>query len=295
MRLPAFDVVPARTVAEAAGLLRELGEASVVLAGGTELLLLLKLGFAEYTHLIDIKHIPELQALRVTDGFLEIGGAITHRQLERSPLVRAGWPALASMEHGVANVRVRGVGTLAGNLCFADPHSDPATFLMAAGAIVVCGGASPVRRVPLDEFLIGPYQTALDRHELLTAILVPVLRSGAAMVHTKLSFRERPAVTVACQVQVDGGRMVGVRVAVGSVGVVPVRARTAETLLVGGSADRLDAVALDAAAVAAADESGPVADANGSVEYKRHLVGVLMKRCLREAAAAASGRAAPSA
>lgn len=269
-------------------MLRELGDAAVVLAGGTELLLLLKLGFAEYAHLIDIKHIPEFQALRVTGEYLEIGGAITHRQLERSPLVRTRWPALASMERGVANIRVRGVGTLAGNLCFADPHSDPATFLMAAGAIAVCGGVGPARRVPFEEFLVGPYQTALDRHELLTAILVPVLRPGTAMVHAKISFRERPAVTVACQVRVDADRIVGARVAVGSVGVVPVRATKAETLLVGGSADHLDAAVLDAAAAAAADESGPVADANGSIEYKRHLVGVLVKRCLREAAAAAS-------
>src|SRR5438270_9836753 len=97
-------------------------------------MLLMKLGLAGYGHLIDVKGIAELHDLRAENGHLHIGAAVTHRQLERAPVVRDGWPALAAMERNIANIRVRTVGSLGGNLCFSDPHSDPATFLLAAGA-----------------------------------------------------------------------------------------------------------------------------------------------------------------
>ena len=105
--LAPFELHRASSVAEASTLLTELGDEAVLYAGGTELLLLAKLGFASFEHLVDVKPIAELGRLEVSDGSLVIGAAVTHRTLERSPMVTAGWSDLAAMERRVANVRVR--------------------------------------------------------------------------------------------------------------------------------------------------------------------------------------------
>jgi carbon-monoxide dehydrogenase medium subunit len=135
--LPPFDLHRAGSVEEAHELLQRYGEDAAVVCGGTELLLLLKLGFAAYGHLVDVKGIGELGGIRSENGTLVIGATATHREVERSPVVLERLPALAAMERDVANIRVRNVGTLGGNLCFSDPHSDPATFLLALGGEVV--------------------------------------------------------------------------------------------------------------------------------------------------------------
>jgi carbon-monoxide dehydrogenase medium subunit len=281
--LPPFELHRPASVAEASTLLDELGDDAVVLSGGTELLLVMKLGFADYPHLVDVKRIPELRRVEASEDVLEVGAAVTHREIERSPVVRERWPALAAMERQVGNVRVRSMGTIGGNLCFADPHSDPATFLLAAGASLVCRrGDGPARELPIDDFVKGPYQTAVEPGELLTTVRVPYTGPGAGIAHDKMSLHERPAVTVACLARVEGGQIRSARVAVGSVGNRPGRALDAEAALTGAPADGLDAWAAEAAD-AAAEAAEPVEDANGSVEYKRQLVRVLTVRCVREA------------
>jgi carbon-monoxide dehydrogenase medium subunit len=279
--LPAFDLHRASSIDEASDLLGRYGDDAIPIAGGTELLLLLKLGFSAFDHLVDVRGIPELTGIRIVDGVVEIGAAVTHREIERSPLVQEQIPALAEMERSVANIRVRTAGTLGGNLCFADPHSDPATFLLAAGAEVVLrkGGDAP-RVLPLGEFMLGPYQTALEEGDLLVSTRVPATPAGTGLAHRKLAFRERPAATVAVWVRGAGEHLAEARIAVGSVGPVAVRASTAESLLLGGAS-------VDEVAGAAAEASGAVDDANGSEEYKRQLIRVLVGRALAEARARA--------
>jgi aerobic carbon-monoxide dehydrogenase medium subunit len=286
--LAPFELHRATSVAEAAGLLSELADDAVIYAGGTELLLLMKLGFAAYGHLVDVKPIKELHGITSTDGTLRIGAAVTHRQIERSALVMDGWPELARLEGHLANIRVRSVGTLGGNLSFADPHSDPATFLLAADAQVVIGTGNECRSVPITEFTTGPYETALAPGDVLVAIELPPVGGDAAMVHHRFAFHERPAATVSCLVRVHEGRISEARVAVGSVGVRPVRVPDAEAHVMGQSAADPDQDALAACGLAAADASEPVTDPNGSDDYKHHLVQVMVGRCIREAAARAA-------
>ena len=288
-RLPPFERHRPATVEEATELLERHGDDAVVYVGGSELFLLFKFGFAEYPHVIDLKAIDELRGIERRDGHLRIGAAETHRAIERHPTVRARWPALAAMERKVGNLRVRTVGSIGGNLCFADPHSDPATFLLAAEGIVEARrGGGDSRRISLAEFIRGPFENVLEHGELLTAVLVPEPAPGAAIVHRKFAFHERPAITVACHLRLDGQRLTDVRLAVGSAGVVAARATAAEELLNGGSAAELEG-ALERAGELAADAADPVEDANGSVEYKRHLVGVLTRRAVRGAIAEARG------
>lgn len=282
MTLPPFDLHRSATVEEASELLRRYGDDAAVHCGGTELVLLLKLGFASYGHLVDIKPIGELKGIATENGTLRIGAAVTHREIERSPLVAEMLPALAGMERRVANLRVRSIGTLGGNLCFSDPHSDPAAFLLALDALAECrGGSEAARRLPLSEFLVGPYQTALRPAELLTAVCIPVPVTGTNIVHDKISFHERPAATITVALKEEAGAYADVRIAIGSVGPRAVRAHDAERLLTG--AQTSDETALERAAEAAAVAAEPVEDSNGSEEYKANLVKVLVRRSVARA------------
>ena len=286
MTLPPFELHRARSVEEATELAERYGEDAAFYCGGTELLLLLKLGFASFGHLVDLKRIDELRGLRADNGTLVVGAGVTHRELERSPLVRERLPALAEMERHVANLRVRGVGTLGGNLCFSDPRSDPATFLLAVEAEVECRrGGEEARRMPVAGFLAGPYQTALREGELLTAVRIPPLPAGTAAAHSKFSVHERPTATVTCVARVDDGAVAEARVAVGAVGALAVRAPEAEALLVGMPAGDPDPERLAGAGARAAEAAAPVGDATGSAEYKAHIVGVLVERTFRQALA----------
>ena len=280
MSLAPFELHRPGSVAEASELLERLGDQAVVYCGGTELLLVAKLGFTDFTALVDVKSIPELSGVSV-NGELRIGGAVTHRELERSDVVLREWPALAEMERHVGNLRVRNTGTIGGNLCFADPHSDPATFLLAVGGeLTLQRGPTPGRRLGIDDFVRGPYMTALVPGELLVSVHVPRLAEGTRVVHRKISFRERPAITVAVRLDVRDGVVAGARVAVGSVNIRPALASEAMEKLRGAEAGSVDAAAVGDAAAA---EIQTAADLNGSEEYKRQLVRVLTARTLTEA------------
>jgi carbon-monoxide dehydrogenase medium subunit len=280
--LPRFELHRPGSIEHATELLEQHGADAALYCGGTELLLLLKLGFASFGHLVDLKGIAELGGVRVDNGDLVVGASVTHRTLERSPQVLEHLPALAAMERRVANVRVREVGTLGGNLCFSDPHSDPATLLLALDAVAECRrGGEPVRRVPIGDFVVGPYQTALREGEVLVRVRIPI-PAGATVVHEKFSFHERPTATVACLVRADGGTIADARIAVGSVGPQPVRAQAAERALLGAPVEELDPELLARAGEAAAEAAAPVDDASGSADYKSQLVRVLVERTLRE-------------
>src|SRR5919198_6773178 len=164
--LPRFTIDQPRTLAEASEMLLTYGEDGRAYAGGTELLLAMKQAGLRYSHLVDVKTIPGLDAIEERDSTLRIGALATHATLERSPLVRARLPTLAELEAHVANPRVRATGTLGGNLCFAEPHSDPATLLLCLDARLELVGPDGERELPIDEFLVGAYEVALAPGEL---------------------------------------------------------------------------------------------------------------------------------
>lgn len=282
--LPRFELLRPASVAEAGALLAEHGDGAAAMCGGTELLLLLKLGLARPDVVVDLKRLPEIRRLEREGEMLAVGAGITHRTLESSSLVREVFPALAAMEHGIANVRVRAAGTIGGNVAFADPHSDVLTFLAATDTEAVVDGAGGRRVMPLADLVRGPYETALGAGELLAELRIPLPRPGTRVAHRKLAFHERPAVTVTCALEVEDGAVGAARIGVGSVGARVVRIDAAAALVGMRTAapedDRLRAVA-----GAAAEASGAVDDANGSAEYKRALVAVLVRRAVGAALA----------
>lgn len=278
------------TVGEACELLSELGDEARVYAGGTELLLLMKEGVARFRHLIDIKRVPGLPDIEYGNGTLHIGACVTHRFLEDSEVIREHFPALAEMERGVANVRVRNVGTIGGNLSFAEPHSDPATLLLVYDALVDVAGLKGSRTLPLGEFIVGPLETALETDEILTRIRVPRLPDGMTAVYLKFGHYERPTLGVACALKLQGDEGIGeVRFAVGSIGDKPVRLRSLEEFLRGRKAEEVPNL-LPESLKSVYEQLKPTSDIYGSEAYKRHLVMVYLRRAFERAYREINGR-----
>ncbi len=281
MKLPPFAVHRPRSVQDASRLLVDLGDDAAAYCGGTELLLAMKLGLANYAHLVDLKGVVGLRAIARHGDSLRIGAAATHDALETSPELRAWCPEMAAMLSQVANLRVRSAGTLGGNLCFADPHSDPATFLIAAGASMLCQKGDGSRSIPAGEFLTGPYETALEQGEILVAVDLPARPAGTGIAHVRMKLHERPAVTVAAMVRLSQGAVSQARLVVGSVSSVPVSAEVAGSLM-GATAEDFDARADDCAGQTAL-VCNPLPDGDCSPEYLRHLVRVHSRRALTAA------------
>jgi len=280
-----FDVHRATSVREAVQLRGLFGEDAAVYAGGTEILLAMKLGVARWPNLIDVKTIKPLAEISATKDTLRIGATATHWSIERSEIVARVLPALARVEANVANVRVRAAGTLAGNLAFAEPHADPPALLIALGARVILEGASGSRTVPVAELITGMYETAIAADEIIVAIEIPLPARDARVAYVKFQILERPSVGVAAVGIVRDGRFVGApTVVVGAVDEMPRRVDTAQFT----GADAGHAGTLDAIAEAARAAVEPTADLAGSVDYKRHLVGVFAQRAVASLVAQAS-------
>ena len=286
--LGALTIHQPTTTDEAAALRTQLGDDAAIYAGGSELLLVMKEGLGQWRQLIDVKAIPALHRLEVDGDGLHIGAAVTHRELERSPLLRARFPLLAAMEAQVANVRVRNVGTLGGNLCFAEPHSDPATALLVHDARVVVRSPQAERGLPLADFMVGSYETALGADEVLERIDVPAPPAGAGGAYVKFGFHERPTVGVAVLVVIANGAVSSARIAVGCLGPAPSRLAALEAQLRGTPVSAI-ATGIDARGTDLA-ELDVVSDLHGSAEYKREVAAVLVARAL--AAAATRARSA---
>lgn len=264
-------------------MLAEFGDDGCLYGGGTELLLAMKHDVLRYKHLVDVKVIPGLDSIGLADGTLRIGATVTHRTIEKSDVVRERLPVLAEMESHVANVRVRATGTLGGNLCFAEPHSDPATLLLVLNATVLIEGPSGQRETSIEKFFTGAYQTSLGRNEVLTAIHIPVAKPDLRSAYIKFQIYERPTLGLGLVLNTpDGGSTItGAQVAVGCVSAFPRRSPTAEDLLVGARPDVEHRLSEAAEVLAEAAELAD--DHEGSADYKRHLIGVFLRRAFLKA------------
>lgn len=300
MKLAPFTVHRPGSVGQASRLLVDLGDDAAAYCGGTELLLAMKLGLASYEHLVDLKRVYGLRGIAADGAITRIGAATTHHEIETSAALRDRYPEMSAMISQVANLRVRSVGTLGGNLCFADPHSDPASFLMAVGATLVCQRAEVTRRVPAAEFLTGLYETALAPGELLVAIELPARPERTGISHLRMKLTERPVVTVTALVTLAAAdttlapgtalaaahtAVAQARLIVGSVASVPFAADTG-SLLGAGPGDF--GARAEACAEAAAAACTPLPDGEASPDYLSHLVRVHARQALGEAFTAAA-------
>ena len=257
------------------------GETACLYAGGTELLLTMKEGLLRYERLINIKLIPDLAGIALADGALHIGAITTHRTLERSAVVRAHFPTVAEMAAHVANVRVREVGTLGGNLCFAEPHADPGTLLLvydASVALAQQGGTHAGARA------VSSWGRSRWRWQTTRSSPPSGCQrcQHTAAAYLKYGLLERPSVGVAVAVTALPDQVQEVRMAVGCVGPTPRRLRDVEGLLSQKELPEVRAT-LDAAGALAGSAADAVTDLHGSAEYKTYLVGVLLRRAFERA------------
>lgn len=287
-----FELHQPATVAEASRLRGRYGDDAGFYAGGTELLLVMKEGLLRYAHLVDLKTIPGLDGIAHDAGAnaLRVGALATHASVESSPVVARHFPLLAEVERTVANVRVKNVGTIGGNLCFAEPHADPGTLCVACGATVRLEGAQGGRDVAAEDFFVDAYETARGADEVLTEVRLPVPGPHTRGAYMKFGFHERPTLGVAVQLTLDADHrhVADARVAVGCVNPRPTRLRGVEAKLNGhdlaGVLRTLDDIsrAVDGAVT-------PVDDLHGSAEYKTEMTKVFVRRAIRAACARFNG------
>src|SRR5713226_6389373 len=279
-----FRLEEPESVKDASDLLARHGESAKLYAGGTELLLAMKEGLIHYERLVNVKKVPSLDGIKVEDGSIHIGALSTHRMLAESSALRERLPAFVRMESHVANIRVREVGTLGGNLCFAEPHTDPGTLLLVLGAKLFAAKGSSSREIPVERFFVDAYESCLEPDEILTGIQVPPLPRPSGVAYLKFGYLERPSVGVAVRITLNQAReaIVDARIAVGCAGPVPRRVEEAERLLQGTSLKEA-ARSLTKAGEVAGRASEAISDLHGSQEYKEHIVGVLLKRAFQQA------------
>lgn len=278
-----FEYAEPERVDEAAALLAA-RDGARVLAGGTALVNLMKLGLLAPPIVVSLRRVQGLDHIEhVSDRDLRLGAMVRVRDLERSDVVRAQAPLLADAARCVATVSVRNKATIGGSLAHADPRSDLPTALLALNASVVLAGPGGTRTLPIEEFLRGAYETAARPGEIVTQILVPP--AGATRVayarFTTHSLVGHPMLAVAVVLRMTGAVCREARVAVGAVSQAPYRAAAAEQALTG---ERLSSELLDAAGRLAAQRAEPVDDASGSRGYKVHLTHVLVRDVLVRAA-----------
>jgi aerobic carbon-monoxide dehydrogenase medium subunit len=278
MRLP--DYHRPTSVAETLALLADLGDEAELLAGGTSLVNMAKLGLAEPEHVIALGGVPELHGLTGSDGGLTLGAMATIRDVETSLPVRDLAPGLAEAASHVATVRIRNQATVGGNLVHADPNQDLPPMLMVHDAVARIRGPRSVREVPVTELFVGFFETVVEEGEILEAVHVPAPPAGLRTAYLKFLPRTKddyPTVSVAAGLSLADGRVTDVRLAVAGGGATPLRCRAAEEVLA-GSDGGADAVA--AAADALAGELEPISDGRGSARYKTEMARVSARRVL---------------
>jgi carbon-monoxide dehydrogenase medium subunit len=276
-----FIYLEPQTVAEACALLKQLGSEAKVFAGGSHLTILMKQGLYEPKTLVNIKKIPELKGIRydATEGLI-IGALVTHRELETSALVKEKFPVLCEAEREVANIRVRNMGTVGGNLASGEPLTDLSQIFIALDGKAKISGPSGQRTIPVEELFVDFYTTTLAEDEILTQVVLPPLpaRSGIDYIRfSSSSVVDKPSAGVAVRFTLESmsDAVQTARIVLGCVGATPVRARKAEALLTGKRVT--PELAAEAGSIAS-QECRPTSDLRGSEQYKRAIVRTLVKR-----------------
>ncbi len=283
MQTPApFQYERATSVESVIARLEELGPDARIIAGGHSLLPMMKLRLANPEHLIDVNDLDGLSYIREQEGEIRIGALTRHHELLESELLARHFPIFADAERVIADPLVRNRGTMGGSLAQADAAEDLSAVCSALKAQVVIAGSGGERLVAMDDFHVGPYQTAVGDAEMVVEVRVP-LRPGCGSAHEKVERRagDWAIVAVSGALWFDGGSIADAGVALSAVGPTTVHVSRAEELL-RGKAPSEDLFA-QAGAIAAEDCS-PSPDARGPVDYKRHLAGELTRRALRRAA-----------
>lgn len=283
-----FEYVEPGSIDEALGVLAEHAGEARVLAGGTDLLVQMKLERADARFLVSLRRLPGLGRIAGARDVV-VGAAATIRAVARSPLVGERYAALKEACEAFSTVQVMVMGTVGGNVCNASPAADTVPPLLAfdAEARLLAGGTE--RSVPLEEFFLGPGRTVRRGEELLESIRLvsPTAPSGSAFLKLGRVAADIAKVSVAVRIDRDGDRATASRIALGAVAPTPMRSPRAERMLRG---QRVTVGLVRDAAQAAAEDIRPITDVRSTAAYRRHVAGVLVEDALRIAWRRAGGK-----
>ena len=285
---PAFEYLRPSTIPEAIGFLQQYGDDAKILSGGQSLIPMMKFRLARPAYLIDINRIAGLSYIREEGGYLKIGALTREAELEHSPLIQSRFPIIQDTTRVVADPQVRNLATLAGNLAHGDPANDHPATMLSLGAKIAATGPKGERVIPIEEFFITLFTTALKPDEIVTEIRIPLPlpRSGGGYFKLERKVGDFATAAVAAQLTLDAsGVCQQAGIGLTNVGPTPLKARTAEEFLRG---KKLDDANIRQAAQLGSEEAQPSADLRGPVEYKRGLVKELAVRALSRAAERAS-------
>ncbi len=269
------------SIAEAISLLQTHGPAAKILAGGTDLLVQMKLGKINPSHLVHISGISELQFFKV-EGGLSMGPLICFRDLERSTALKEKYTALYEAARSVTSVQIRSMGTLGGNICHASPAADSAPALMAMGAQIKIAGPRGTRSVSLEDFYVGPGKTCLLDDELLAEIRISDPGSGSGSSFLKLTrvAADLAKVNIAIFVSREKEVLQECRIVMGAVAPKPLRLKKTEEILRG---KRFEESLCRLAGEKAAGEIQPITDIRSTAWYRQEVTQVLVRDALNQA------------
>ncbi len=278
---PEFEFARPASLAEAFALLRKHGRGARLLAGGTDLLVQMKMERLSPGLVVSLAGVKELDSITMGDG-LTIGAGTTIQAVSRSPAVGARFAALGEACNAFSTVSIMYMATLGGNICNASPAADSAPALLVHDASVVIASAGSERRVPLAEFFTGPGKTVLKPGEIVTEVRLPAPAAGTGSAFLKVSrvVADISQVCAAVSLVREGRRVTACRIALGSVAPTPVRVARAETVLIGADGTA-DAFAATADIVAA--DIRPISDVRASESYRRHVARTIVRDALQTA------------
>jgi carbon-monoxide dehydrogenase medium subunit len=277
-----FDYHAPRSIPDALGLLKQLGDEAKLLAGGHSLLPMMKMRFAQPGHLIDLGRIPELKGIREEGGTVRVGAMTTENELIWSKILQAKCPLLVEGARLISDPQVRYKGTIGGDIAHGDPGNDHPALMLVLGASFVLRSAAGERVVPADGFFVGTYATLMKSDEILTEIRIPVPAAGTGYCYAKLKRKVGDFATAAAAVtlRMNGETVAQVAIALTNVGPTPLKARAAEDSLRGKA---LTDASMAAAAALAMSICDPAPDQRGDAEYKTAMAGEMTQRALRMA------------
>jgi len=294
-----FQFVAPKTLREALSCLSLHGDNSRILAGGTDLLVQMRGKRYQPEYVIDVKQIPELNELSYGNRKgLVIGASVPCFRLYNDPNIVESYPGIIDSASIIGGIQIQGRATLGGNLCNSSPSADTTPALIAYSAVCNIKGPNGKRTVPVEEFCLSPGKNALQLGEILVSIQIPPNKKNQGGHYQRFIPRNEMDIAVVgvgtwVELANRGREFRDVRVALGAVGPKPIFVRNARDLLVGKLV--ADETTVSTLVASARNQASPISDMRGPAEYRRHLVGVLVKRTLAGAVARAKGAFVPNA
>ncbi len=279
--IPPFTYYKPETIEEAISLLDEFEEAKVI-AGGTDLIPLIRDGKYTPQKMVDISFIDELKFVREEGGYIKIGAATTHSDILNSKILNEKANVLVQAVKNLGSPQIRNLGTIGGNLCNASPAADTAPPLLVLEAELLIQGSKGERRIPVKDFFLGPGKTILKRNEILREIHIPSEAGKMKGAFLKLGRREAHTLSIVCTAVLlkANTEFEDIRIALGAVAPTPIRAKETESYLRGKEVTEKK---IDEGTEIVKKEVKPITDVRGTKEYRTEMSKVFVKRAINKA------------